>query len=93
MKVFLRWQSWFVISICVVSVGVFFYTVVEQMPVIDAFYYSMMILATVGDASYTPSTNVAKVFTALYAVCGLLVLFSGINLVTDRIYEKNHEEI
>ncbi len=44
-----------------------FYVNVEQWRIVDALYFSVMTMATVGYGDLVPTTDVGKVFTMLYA--------------------------
>ncbi len=44
-----------------------FYVNVEQWRIVDALYFSVMTMATVGYGDLVPSTDIGKVFTMLYA--------------------------
>ncbi len=44
-----------------------FYVKVEQWNVVDALYFSIMTMATVGYGDVVPTTDVGKFFTMLYA--------------------------
>lgn len=58
-------------------VGTVFYAVAEGWSVVDALYFSVMTLATVGFGDLTPTSDGAKLFTVVYTLVGigLLVAF------------------
>lgn len=58
--------------------GTLFYSGVEGWPVVDALYFSVMTLATVGCGDLSPSTELSKIFTILYVVVGVGVFLSFI---------------
>ncbi len=43
-----------------------FYSKVEQWSLIDALYFSVMTMATIGYGDLTPTTNISKIFTIVY---------------------------
>ncbi len=43
-----------------------FYSKVEQWSLIDALYFSVMTMATVGYGDLTPTTDISKIFTIVY---------------------------
>lgn len=55
-----------------------FYHFVEKLGWIDAYYYSVITLTTVGYGDITPKTDAGKLFTTLY-------LFIGIGIITAFI--------
>ncbi len=43
-----------------------FYVKVEQWSLIDALYFSVMTMATIGYGDFTPTTDISKIFTIVY---------------------------
>jgi hypothetical protein len=60
----------FLIVVAIAS-GSAFFPVVEHWSWIDAVYFSVMALTTVGDATLAPTTAIAKVFTMAFSICGI----------------------
>jgi voltage-gated potassium channel len=59
--------------------GTFFYAGVEGLRFLDAFYFSVITLSTVGYGDFSPQTDFGKLFTIIYIFTGigLLVAFAG----------------
>ncbi len=73
--------------------GTVFYTNVEQLRPIDAFYFSAITITTVGYGDITPHTDIGKLFTIGYLFTGIGVLLSFVNVIAhhalkDRISVK-----
>jgi hypothetical protein len=64
--------------------GTIFYRHVEGWSWLDAFYFCVVTLATVGYGDLTPSTPWAKVFTIVYIFIGLSFFVSFINLLAQE---------
>jgi hypothetical protein len=58
----------------VVIVGVAFYTIVEQWSWLDALYFCIVTLGTVGYGDITPTTQLGKIFTIIYIIVGLVII-------------------
>jgi voltage-gated potassium channel len=58
----------------VVIVGVVFYVNVEHWSFINAVYFCVVTLGTVGYGDITPTTDLGKLFTVAYIVVGLGVI-------------------
>jgi tetrahydromethanopterin S-methyltransferase subunit C len=63
-----------VLAVVVVAVGVMFYTNVEHWSFINALYFCVVTLGTVGYGDITPSTDAAKLFTVIYIIVGLSII-------------------
>ena len=62
-------------------VGAIFYHLVEGWDYLDALYFCVITLATIGFGDITPTTQLGRAFTIFYAINGIVTLLS----VFDRI--------
>lgn len=77
-------------------VGVFVYHRLEGWSYLDALYFSVISLATIGYGDLTPTTDIAKLFTIFYVINGiviLLALFDRIRVVRLRNRESRISEM
>ena len=58
----------------ILVIGVLFYTRVENWSVLDALYFCVVTLGTVGYGDITPTTDLGKIFTIFYIIFGLAVI-------------------
>jgi len=73
-----------------IGIGAAFFRIVENWPWIDAIYFSVMALTTVGDATLAPTTAIAKIFTMAFSVCGIGLMLAFLSrLSTFRDRERN----
>jgi potassium channel subfamily K len=57
-----------------VCIGIILYTsIVENMTVIDAMYFSCVTITSVGYGDITPTTQLSKAITIIYAICGTVI--------------------
>ncbi len=61
-------------AVATVAVGTVVYMYLEGWTLIDALYFSVVALATVGFGDLHPTTDAAKLFTVLYIISGLGIL-------------------
>jgi voltage-gated potassium channel Kch len=61
--------------------GTLFYRTVEGWSIVDAFYFSVTTLTTVGLGDFAPATTFGKLFTAIYIFAGLGLIAGFINTV------------
>jgi hypothetical protein len=70
-----------------ISIGATFYHFFEKMRWVDAYYFAVITLSTVGYGDHLPKTDTGKVFTIFYLILGL-ALFAG---TTKYILKSWHE--
>ena len=75
--------------------GTVAYSILERWSPLDALYFSVVTLATVGYGDLHPTTDLGKAFTILYILTGVgvLVVFASrvVNTMVDRRAEAVHE--
>jgi voltage-gated potassium channel len=64
--------------------GTVFYSSVEGWSVVDAFYFSVTTLTTVGLGDLSPETTVGKIFTVIYIFAGLSIILGFIDAVSKE---------
>ncbi len=69
-----RFRSLAVLVVFTLLSGTLFYRAVEGWSLVDAFYFSVTTLTTVGLGDLAPSTSFGKLFTAVY-------IFAGVGLI------------
>ncbi len=66
------------LTVAMLISGTMFYSNVEGLSILNALYFSVITLATVGYGDFTPQTDFGKIFTILYILTGvgLIVAFA-----------------
>jgi hypothetical protein len=62
------------VATVVLAIGIVFYMRVEGWSLLDAIYFCVVTLGTVGYGDITPSTSLGKLFTVIYIIMGLGVI-------------------
>ncbi len=75
-----------VTALSVLGIGVVFYHIVEKLDWLDAVYFSVITLTTVGYGDITPHTPLGKVFTIFYVLTGIAIIGTFANLMLKRTY-------
>src|ERR687897_1039962 len=70
-------------AVAIVS-GTGFYWLVEGLRFIDALYFSVVTLTTVGYGDFAPKTDVGKLFTAVYVLVGVGILLAFVTTVAAK---------
>ena len=77
------------------ATGTVVYHYVQQLGWVDAYYLSVVTLATVGYGDITPSTTLGKLFTTLYIFIGveILTIFISYNMrCRVSLFEHRHPQ-
>lgn len=74
-------------TIAVIGVGTIFYHLVERFSWLDAYYFSVVTLATVGYGDLTPHTTFGKLFTTFYIFIGVGIVAAFISYSLRRRVE------
>jgi voltage-gated potassium channel len=85
----LRRDPQFVSLALLVAIAIFsgtgFYSFVEGLRVVDAFYFSVVTLTTVGYGDFAPETDAGKLFTAVYVLVGIGILLAFVTTVAAKV--------
>ena len=65
--------------------GCLWYPLVEKWTVVDALYFSVVTLTTVGYGDMGPSTDASKIFTTLWSFFGVALIAALISIVSEWI--------
>lgn len=77
-----------VVTVIVIIVGTIFYHVVEKLSWLDAVYFCVITLATVGYGDITPKTPLGKIFTVFYVLVGIGIIAFFANTLLKRAYYR-----
>ena len=66
------------------ALGTWFYARVEGWTALDALYFSVITLTTVGFGDFAPQTPAGKIFTIFYILVGLGLISGFIFLLAER---------
>lgn len=65
-------------------IGTLFYTLVEGWTIVDAFYFSVITLTTVGYGDFSPVTTAGKLFTTIYILVGISIIVVFANTLAKK---------
>ena len=68
--------------------GTIFYSLVEGWSLVDAFYFSVTTLTTVGLGDLSPTTTVGKLFTVVYIFSGLGLIVGFISTIGTETFSR-----
>jgi len=84
-----NFRSTLLINFFILLSGTLFYTNIEGWRILDALYFSVMTLTTIGYGDLHPTNDFSKIFTMVYSVIGIGVFVSLIaQLARAQIRKK-----
>lgn len=79
-----EFRSLVVFVVAVIAAGTFFYHSVEDWRWLDAFYFSVVTLTTIGYGDFAPQTDAGKLFTVIYMLVGLAAFTAFITALASK---------
>ncbi|GIQ71137.1 two pore domain potassium channel family protein [Xylanibacillus composti] len=73
-------------------IGVIFYITVEKTSFVNAVYHCAMLITTVGDSKFTPTTVAGKLFTAGYSLLTTVLFVGFITGLAQAIIIQEHQK-
>jgi voltage-gated potassium channel len=77
------------LALLLVMGGTVFYTVIEDLRPLDAAYFSVTTLTTVGFGDVTPTTDAGKVFAMVFVILGVGILLSFVTAVATHVRQRS----
>jgi voltage-gated potassium channel len=76
------------VAVLLIITGTVFYHAVEHLSWVNAYYFSVITVATVGYGDITPHTTAGKIFTAIYVLIGVGIITTFLSVRMQRRGEK-----
>jgi len=83
----------FIVALFIILFGTALFVVLEGWNIIDAFYFTVATMMTVGYGDLVPTGNLTKIIGIFYmlVIIPFMLIFMGV--VADIVNEKNHRSI
>ena len=79
-----RHQAFALAVVVILVTGVVFYRLTEDWSLADSLYFTVIALTTIGFGDFTPTTTFSRLFTVLYAIIGVGLIGTLLNLVVTN---------
>jgi voltage-gated potassium channel len=79
--------------IALIVIGTFFFHFLEGWSFVAAFYFSVTTLATVGYGDLVPTTDFARLATAIYILIGVSISVTALGIIGTRYLERREERL
>jgi len=77
-------------SMVILLIGTLTYHFVEGWSFLDALYFSVVTLTTIGYGDFAPKTDFGKLFTIVYILLGIGIILGFINTVYSHYNNMNN---
>ena len=74
--------------VVVAAISIVFYMQTEGWPLIDAFYFTITVITSLGHPDLIPSTSLSKIFTSFLAFIGIGIVLTIFSLSSSLFIEK-----
>jgi len=83
-----------IVALAMLAGGTIFYHLVEKWKILDAYYFCVVTLSTVGYGDLTPRTDIGKLFTTFYILVGIGIIaaFASAFIKRQGLRAKNRYE-
>lgn len=86
-----EFQVLLALTAIVLATGTLFYHENEGWTLLDSLYFSVVTLTTVGYGDLSPNNPAGKIFTMVYLIVGIGILFGFINTIAHYAVEDGKE--
>lgn len=80
-------------AIIILLLGTTFYHIVEKLSWVNAWYFSVITLATVGYGDITPKTDIGKIFTTFYVLIGIGIIVAFTSTLAKRAGHRRENKL
>ena len=77
--------------LAILVVGTTFYAIVEDWSVIEALYFTVITLTTIGYGDLHPTTEFSRLFTIFFVLAGVSTLLGFLNFILGRTVKEQVE--
>lgn len=78
----------FFFAVTIIFAGIFIFRRVEHWSYVDAFYFSVITLTTIGYGDVVPKTEVGKILAALFALIGVGIFLFCVSTIAENYFFK-----
>lgn len=81
-------QGLLTLAFTLVTVASLFYATVEGWNLLDATYFAVVTIATIGYGDLVPKTAAGKIFTIAYVICGIGIFVAAAGALGGHIADR-----
>lgn len=88
-----EFQVLFTLTMFTIVSGALVYHWIEKLNWVDAFYFSVMTLTTIGYGDIAPQTDAGKIFTIFYVLTGIGMMVGFVTQLFEALHKARMEEV
>lgn len=85
-------RSTLLLAVATLISGTLFYSAIEGWRALDALYFSVMTLTTIGYGDLHPTTDFSKIFTMIYALVGIGIFIALATQLAQALLKKDDDD-
>ena len=78
-----------ILVIIILGIGTIFYSSIENWSLLDALYFSVIQLTTIGFGDFFPKTDIGKMFTIGYVLVGIFLFLIFLNSLVRQMIDAH----
>ncbi|UCD68587.1 MAG: two pore domain potassium channel family protein [Betaproteobacteria bacterium] len=82
-----------VLLLLLLAGGTYFYWEVEGWSVLDALYFCVMTMSTIGYGDFVPTSSFSKIFTIVFAILSIGVFAAAVSKVVSIILTRRRQRL
>lgn len=71
------------------GLGTGVYSILESWTVVDSLYFTTATLTTIGYGDLTPTHDISKLFTVIFAFSGIGIFFFSMSIIAEHYFHLN----
>ena len=75
-----------IVVVAFLAAGVAFFSIVEGWSLADALYFCVITVTTVGFGDFTPTSDLAKLFSSAYILVGLSLFSTSLGIIVGKLH-------
>lgn len=87
----LRFRYVVLIALTVISTGTIFYHYFMPLKWLDAIYFSVITITTVGYGDIHPNSDITKLFTIFYVLFGVGIIAASLNIIVKIAAQREQQ--